>query len=339
LTVIAFGRGDSVGHVEIPVSVTGTTAVILSKFDYGKLRFHTVDLNAPISVEFEPIIDYLGHQPIFISFSGVNTKFYKIDPNRIRRIVVDSSDCTCTPGDPANIPVQISQPTKDEVPDRVVTVEGSAGTGRTTILSGTTLSVNGNHQNISIADGSFQAQVVLRSGDNEIKVLVEGIDGRRGCAIKKIKSTTPKTTISATLTWTLGNADVDLYVTQPDNQTAWYQSKTTAAGGRLDLDNTSGFGPENYLISLAENSPLRAGLYSIRVHYFRDHNKDATHPVRPMNWKVVVLLDEGTGPPKEKYEIFTGTLSSDNPNNASPGSSGPDWAIASNVTLTPATGP
>ena len=334
LTVISMGN-QSVGHVELPVSVTGNSVIVQSKFNYGFLRFHTIDTNSPepAFTQFQASVDYLkgDDEP---GAGGVQVNFYKIDPARIRRIVVDSSRCACTPGDPDNIPVQISQPTKDEVPDRVVTVEGSAGTGGATILSGATLSVNGNPQNISLANGSFQAQVVLRSGDNEIKVSVEGVDGRRGCAIKKIKSTTPKTTISATLTWTLGNTDVDLYVTQPDTQTAWWRSKTTQAGGRLDVDNTSGFGPENYFIALTDNSPLRAGLYSIRVHYYSDRQKDATHPVRPVNWKVVVLLDEGT--PKEKYEVYTGTLSSDNSNNDAPGSSGPDWATARNVTLAPA---
>ena len=246
LTVISL-ENQSVGHVELPVSVSGNSVVVQSKFNYGFLRFHTINTGStePVFTQFQASVDYLkgDDEP---GAGNVEVKFYKIDRARIRRIVVDSSRCPCTPGESASIPVQISEPTGTETPDRVVTVSGSVGTGveDVPIVSGATLSINNTAQNISINNGSFQTTVVLRSGDNEIRVSVEGVDGRRGCAIKKIKSTTPKTTISATLTWTLGNTDVDLYVTQPDNQTAWYSSRTTLAGGRLDVDNTSGFGPE-----------------------------------------------------------------------------------------------
>jgi uncharacterized protein YfaP (DUF2135 family) len=332
LTVIAIEKDGSVSHVEFPIAfVGGNTAVIQSKWDYGLDRTHTVLLNAPVPVttQFAASVNQTNGNPFFVG--GTTVKFYKIDPTRIKRIVVDSSLCPCDPANPAGIPVQISQPTKDEVPDRVITVSGSVSPDDAQKVSVAKISVNGTQQDISLIDGSFQAQVVLRSGDNEIRVSVEGVDGRRGCAIKKITSTTPKTTISATLTWNLDKTDVDLYVTQPDKQTAWYNGKTTSAGGRLDVDNTSGFGPENYFISLAADSPLQSGTYDVRVHYYRDHQQDENTPTRPVTWKVVILLNEGT--PKEKYEIYTGTISAANPDNDAPGSSGPDWATAKSVVL------
>jgi uncharacterized protein YfaP (DUF2135 family) len=311
--------------------------VVQSKYNYGFLRFHTIDTNStePPFTQFQASVDYLkgDDEP---GAGNVQVKFYKIDPARIRSIVVDSSHCPCTPGDPTNIPVQISEPIGDETPDRVVTVSGSVGTGigGVSIVSGSTMTVNNTPQNITIANDSFQASVVLRSGDNEIRVSVEGVDGRRGCAVKKIKSTTPKTTLSATLTWTLGNSDVDLYVTQPDGQTAWYFDKTTSTGGRLDVDNTSGFGPENYFITIPPGNQALLGAYTVRVHYFDDHQQNATTPTRPAKWRVVILLNEGT--PQEKYEVYTGTLSVANSSNDDPGSSGPDWATAKVVTLTAA---
>lgn len=340
LTVIAHEKGGNVGHVEVPISVTGTSAIIQSKYDYGHNRLHEVNTNGSLFNPFTPIINKLGSNPYFFQGTGgVNTTFYKIDPRRIRSIVVDSSRCACTPDDPAGILVQIGQPTGTETSARVVTVEGSAGrTGRSVILSGATLTVNGkNPQNLTIANGSFQAQVVLYSGDNEIRVAVEGVDGTRGCAVKKIKSTTAKTSLSATLTWALDNSDVDLYVTQPDNQTAWYESKITTARGTLDVDNTRGIGPENYYISLAADSPLRTGRFSIRVHYFSDRQSNSTTPVRPALWRVVVLLNEGAT--NESYQVYTGTLNAANSTNAAPGSSGADWAVAQDVTLAPATSP
>ena len=137
--------------------------------------------------------------------------------------------------------------------------------------------------------------------------------------------------MSATLTWALGSSDVDLYVTQPDSQTSWYSNKTTSAGGRLDVDNTSGFGPENYYINLPADSPLRTGNCSIRVHYFKDAQQSGTTPTRPANWRVVTVLNEGA--PNEKYQVFTGVLSAANSSNANPGSSGPDWATVGEVSI------
>src|SRR5450759_841426 len=78
---------------------------------------------------------------------------------------------------------------------------------------------------------------------------VTGPTGRRGCAQTTIKSTTPKTTISVTLTWSLPASDVDVCVTQADGETSWYSHKITAIGGRLGVDNTQGFGPENDFLS------------------------------------------------------------------------------------------
>ncbi len=347
LTVISIGRfglteadgqkRDDIGHVEIPLSVSGSTAVIQSKFNQGKFRLHQVDLTGSVRSAFNPVINKLAESSYFVRFSGVEAKFFKIDPSRIRRIVIDSSRCLCTPGDPTNLPVQITQPSATETAGRVVTIEGTAGSTGVDVLSGATLTVNGIAQNVTITSGNFSTQVVLRSGDNVIRVAVEGADGRRGCAVKNIKSTTPKTTLSATLTWSLGDADVDLYVTQPDNQTAWYSNKSTSSGGRLDVDNTSGFGPENYFISLASDSPLNVGTYTMQVHYYRDRKQDSTHPTRPVNWRVVILINEATA--REKIEVYTGTLSKDNSGNNSPGSSGPDWATARVVTLVAATTP
>jgi uncharacterized protein YfaP (DUF2135 family) len=169
----------------------------------------------------------------------------------------------------------------------------------------------------------------LRSGDNLIEVYVETPDGRRGCAKKTIKSTTPKTSISATLTWNLDQSDVDLYVTQPNGYTAWYSNKNPYQGGRLDVDNTQGYGPENYFLSAPDGGTVPTGIYSVRVHYYRDKKSDAEHPVRAVGWRVVLLLNEGT--PHESREVLSGVLSQASSTNYNPGSIGADWATAKDL--------
>src|SRR5690606_27475647 len=123
------------------------------------------------------------------------------------------------------------------------------------------------------------------------------------------------------------------------NETAWYNDLSTSIGGRLDVDNTQGFGPENYFLSSQESDTVLEGAYSIQVHYFRDHLQSEEQPTRSVAWRIVVLLNEGTE--RESRQIHSGSLSAANPSNNSPGSAGSDWAIATtlNYQLPPAPNP
>ena len=272
----------------------------------------------------------LAVEAVFRPFSrdGITTRFYRLDPSRIVGISVDSSACPCEFAAGGSIPVAITEPVDPTTSERVVQVAGTVSSAEAT---GGNLRVNGSLQGLTLDPGGFSAQVVLGSGDNTVRVAVDGLYGRRGCAERTIRSTTPRTTISSTLTWNLAGADVDLYVTQPDTETSWYSSKTTTIGGRLDVDNTSGFGPENYFLSSEEGDTILAGHYAVRVHYFSDHQRSADTPTRVVTWRLVVIINEGT--PQERREFHTGTLSADNPGNDGPGGSGPDWATAADVTL------
>lgn len=70
--------------------------------------------------------------------------------------------------------------------------------------------------------------------------------------------------IQITLTWNT-EADVDLYLVEPDGHTIAYFDDTSNAGdGFLDVDDTDGFGPEN--IFYEEDIP--AGEYKVQVNLF-----------------------------------------------------------------------
>lgn len=313
-------------HVEIPLSRSGSSAVIYSKDNSGAPRSHTINVSGPLNFLFGPVLRRYNFSP----FGGdLTTRFYRLDPSRITGIVVDSSGCPCTPGAEGNIPLAITEPASDETAERVVDVGGTVG--EPSVVAGT-LRLNNSPQPIAVAGGAFAAKVVLSSGPNVVRVSVDGDDGRRGCAERTITSTTPKTTLSATLTWNLPRTDVDLYVTQPDGETSWFSDKSTSIGGLLDVDNTSGFGPENYFLSSADGDTVLPGGYQIRVHYYRDADQEDDEPARVVGWRVVVLLNEGT--PAERRQIFTGTLTAASSTNDSPGSSGPDWGNVTTVALT-----
>jgi uncharacterized protein YfaP (DUF2135 family) len=318
-------------HVEVPISADASSAVIYSKDNYGILRQHTTSKSSFSFNSFKAAQQAYGNRPWYqLGASPITTRFYRVDPNRILGISVRSSACPCNPTAPDAIPVAITSPSGTTTDQRVVTVAGTVGASDVTSA---TLTVNNSPQTVAVSGGGFSSQVVLSSGDNTIKVDVTGPTGRRGCATKTIKSTTVKTTISVTLTWNLDNADVDLYVTQPDGETSWFQNRTTTIGGRLDVDNTQGFGPENYFLSSANGNKVLPGTYKIRVHYYSDHQRDDKTPTRVVTWRVVVLVNEGT--PNEKREIFSGSLSKDDNSNYSTGSIGPDWALVENLNFQP----
>jgi hypothetical protein len=139
--------------------------------------------------------------------------------------------------------------------------------------------------------------------------------------------------IRATLTWNLSNVYVTLYVVEPNGDVAWFENIDTPSGGHLEESEID----ENavYTISAFEGDTVAAGTYSIRVHYAIDFNENEGTPARTMRWTVKILLDEGK--PQQRTEEHTGTLSVANFGNNIPGSTGPDWAIATNLNYAPPT--
>ncbi|MCW5890616.1 MAG: DUF2135 domain-containing protein [bacterium] len=326
-SVIAHERptsGKSV-HVEVPVGVSGGFVTVFSKDNQGAPRLHTVDTGnlSTLSQVWTPIQQLYNFRPFAVgtNFEATAPKFYRVDPDRILDIRLDTSACPCEFAYGGAIPVAITEPTAATTSERVITVAGTVGSPDVT--SGN-LRLNGSAQAVVVAGGTFTTKAVLSSGDNRIRVAVDGPDGGRGCAETTIRSETERTTISATLTWDASDADLDLYVTQPDGETAWYGRKTTSVGGRLDVDNTSGIGPENYFLGFDPGAPMLTGTYAIRVHYYSDHRAAEDTPPRAVRWRVTLLLNEGT--PNEKRQFFDGVLGVPSPGNAAPGSAGPDWA-------------
>jgi uncharacterized protein YfaP (DUF2135 family) len=332
LTVVAHERASgSVAHVEIPLSVDGSNVVVYSKDNYGIPRLHTVNtgLSGSAANFWGPVQNAYNFRPFLsVAEDATTPKFYRIDPTRITSIVVDSSACPCDAGATGPIAVAITQPTETTTDQRVITVAGTVDDP--SITSGT-LRVNQSPQGVTVSAGTFSSQVVLSSGDNTIKFIADAYDGRRGCTETTIHSTTPRTTILVTLTWTINDADLDLYVTQPDGETAWYANKVTSIGGQLDVDNTQGFGPENYLLSSEAGNTVLPGTYAVAVHYYSDHLRTADTPTRIATWRVVTIVNEGS--PGETRAFASGSLGVDNASNATPGGTGPDWATVGQVTI------
>ena len=94
--------------------------------------------------------------------------------------------------------------------------------------------------------------------------------------------------VQVTVRWT-GGPDVDLHVIDPNGEEIYYQHKKSASGGELDVDDTTGTGPEN-IFWPPHAAPL--GQYVVRVVLFKGESAA---------WRVRVLLDGRT-------KTFSGVL-------------------------------
>jgi len=71
--------------------------------------------------------------------------------------------------------------------------------------------------------------------------------------------------IRVVLNWNMSDTDIDLWVTDPDNEKCYYSHKETALGGRISSDFTRGLGPEQFMLKKAAK-----GRYKVEVNYFGD---------------------------------------------------------------------
>lgn len=69
--------------------------------------------------------------------------------------------------------------------------------------------------------------------------------------------------IRVILNWDADNCDMDLWVTNPNDEKCYYGFNRTELGGRMSRDFTRGYGPEEYMLHRAKD-----GTYKIEVNYY-----------------------------------------------------------------------
>ena len=69
------------------------------------------------------------------------------------------------------------------------------------------------------------------------------------------------------LSWDADNTDIDLWVTDPNGEKAYYGNRISYQGGRMSQDYTGGYGPETF--SLKQAKP---GKYKVEANFY-GHNQ------------------------------------------------------------------
>jgi tetratricopeptide (TPR) repeat protein len=94
------------------------------------------------------------------------------------------------------------------------------------------------------------------------------------------------------LTWDADNTDIDLWVTDPNGEKAYYGHQLTYQGGRMSLDFTGGYGPEEFSLKRA-----KPGKYRVEAQYFGDRRQAVTGPT---TLQVKLAIAFGTAAQKEQ---------------------------------------
>jgi uncharacterized protein YfaP (DUF2135 family) len=148
-----------------------------------------------------------------------------------------------------------------------------------------TLVINGIPQTVILQNGNFAINAVVAPGLNVVEMIA-------GEARDKVSffAKVPGRNVKVLLTWDTPT-DVDLWVIDPKGEKCYYGHPSTAAGGNLDVDVTTGYGPETF--TMAKSMP---GNYSVQAQYYSSNGNPVTRVT------IYVVLNEGT--PKEERRQF-----------------------------------
>ncbi|MDU1271590.1 MAG: DUF2135 domain-containing protein [Escherichia coli] len=110
---------------------------------------------------------------------------------------------------------------------------------------------------------------------------------------QRIESTgTIRARLRLVLSWDTDNTDLDLHVVTPDGEHAWYGNTVLKNSGALDMDVTTGYGPEIF----AMPAPVH-GRYQVYINYYGGRSETELTTAQ-----LTLITDEGSV--NEKQETF-----------------------------------
>ena len=134
---------------------------------------------------------------------------------------------------------------------------------------------------------------------NEINSIVNTQKGLRTSFIDKRLLKKEPVDIRVVLTWDTDNSDMDLWVTDPEEERCFYGHRQTYLGGIISQDVTGGYGPEEFMLKKAPK-----GNYKIEVNYYGNRSQKQLLPV---SLRITFFTHYGTS--QEKKQETTVRLS------------------------------
>lgn len=156
-----------------------------------------------------------------------------------------------------------------------------------------TLIVNGVAMPLQVnEDGSFARPYGFGSGANGVEVRAPDGSSRKRVQFYDGYSGKTQARLRVVLSWDTPGTDLDLHLIAPDGGHAWYGERVMPNGGALDVDVTTGYGPEIF----SSATPPR-GTWHVYVNYFGGMSAAALTVAQ-----VSVITNEGL--PNEKQQTF-----------------------------------
>jgi len=155
------------------------------------------------------------------------------------------------------------------------------------------LIVNGIPMPLRVEDGAFSRPYSFGAGSNSVEV--RSPDGEAVARVQFYEAYAEKNQpkIRVVLAWDSDGTDLDLHVVTPDGQHCYYGNRVLENGGALDVDVTTGYGPEIF----AMPAPIK-GTYQIYLNYYGGAGGDDLTVAR-----VTIITNENTV--DEKQQSFS----------------------------------
>ncbi|MFC2610182.1 MAG: VIT domain-containing protein [Capnocytophaga granulosa] len=136
---------------------------------------------------------------------------------------------------------------------------------------------------------------------NEINSIINTQKGLRTSFIDKRLLKKEPVDIRVVLTWDTDNSDMDLWVTDPEDEKCYFSNTLTYLGGKISRDVTQGYGPEEFMLKKAPK-----GNYKIEVNYYGNRSQKQLLPV-----SLRITFFTHYGSPQEKKQETTVRLSNE----------------------------
>lgn len=158
------------------------------------------------------------------------------------------------------------------------------------------LVVNGTAMPLRIDDdNTFARPYIFPPGSNSIEIRNNERTAVGRMQFLELNEAMIRPRIRVLLSWDSNNTDLDLHVITPDGGHAYYGSRVLDNGAALDVDVTTGYGPE--IFSMPTEVP---GLYFVYVNYYGGYD-DSTEQ-RPLTLaQVTVVFNEGTADERREF--------------------------------------
>jgi uncharacterized protein YfaP (DUF2135 family) len=156
------------------------------------------------------------------------------------------------------------------------------------------LVINGVAMPVEVQEnGSFARPYSFGSGSNGVEV--RSPDGKHRARTQFYDAYQGKTQarLRVVLSWNTPGTDLDLHVVAPDGDHAWYGNRVMKNGGALDVDVTTGYGPEIF-----SSAAPRKGNYHVYVNYYGSGSDRSILTIA----QITIIANEGT--PNEKQQTF-----------------------------------